>query len=64
VRVTGTNLDVRAIFSTRRGCSPGRRIEDEWLTQFFAADPDWRLRFEHLALFSEGSVIKLEQIED
>lgn len=61
VRVNADELHVRHITSSLIGCSANREKQDEWLSEFFAADPRWRLSETTLTLTSRGIDVKLEQ---
>jgi heat shock protein HslJ len=61
VRATADELHIRHITSTLIGCSANRERQDEWLSEFFASDPRWRLRHNTLTLTSGETDIQLQQ---
>jgi len=63
-RFTATKMEVDQVGSTLVGCEPEIEEEDEWLSHFMDADPEWRLEGEHLQLISDSATIELKGFED
>jgi heat shock protein HslJ len=59
VQVQGDRLDLGDISATGMGCDARRTEQDEWLFEFFAADPAWLLRGRHLSLWVGTTRIEL-----
>jgi heat shock protein HslJ len=59
VRFTATKMEVHGIGGTLIGCAPEIQEEDEWLTEFMQAEPEWRLDGERLRLISDRATIEL-----
>ncbi len=54
-------LAVGTIVSTGMGCAPEQEAQDDWLTDFFRADPAWRLAGDRLVLEAGDTVIELRE---
>jgi hypothetical protein len=57
-------MEVDQVGGTLVGCEPEIEEEDEWVSHFMEADPEWRLEGEHLHLISDGAMITLRGFED
>jgi len=57
----GGRIQVSRVAGTQIGCGGRVEREDEWLTQFLEADPEWRLEDDRLVLDGKSGVIELVQ---
>jgi heat shock protein HslJ len=64
VRFTATKMEVDGGGSTLVGCMPEAEEEDEWLSEFMQADPEWRLDGQRLRLISQDTTLELRGFED
>jgi heat shock protein HslJ len=63
VQITEQTLEVGEIGGTLIGCMPKLEAQDEWLSDFFASNPEWRLTGNQLTLTSGDAVIELKTAE-
>lgn len=61
VTINADTLDVGEIGRTAIGCAAPLEQQDEWLRQFFEADPTWSRTVGELTLTSARTVIVLER---
>jgi heat shock protein HslJ len=64
LRIRGDELRVGVIAGTLIGCGAAQERQDEWLSDFFASDPAWRLRGSELTLNSDDVVVELRDRDD
>lgn len=64
VRFTATEMKVGEVGSTLVGCFGEQGEEDQWLSDFMQADPEWRLEGKRLRLTSDSGTIELKGFED
>jgi heat shock protein HslJ len=60
VRVTDARLRIGEVATTLIRCPRDLADQDAWLTEFFEADPLWRLTGGRLVLTTGSTVIELE----
>lgn len=61
VQITATTMEVSEVGSTLMGCEPAIQEEDEWLSDFMQADPEWQLHGERLQLRADDATIRAER---
>lgn len=59
--ITDTHVRTVEIGGTDMDCDPARQRQDDWLNDFFAAGPAWRLDDEDLALRVGDTVIEFRE---
>jgi len=64
VHFTPTEIKVERVAGTLIGCLGGREREDQWLSQFMEAGPEWHLVGTKLTLASGSAKIELKGFRD
>lgn len=62
VRIEADRLRIRPGGGTDVGCEERRHRQDEWVSEFFQADPFWELEGDRLTLTSQDVVMEFEPI--
>jgi heat shock protein HslJ len=62
LEITDDRLIVGEIMGTEVGCAPELHEQDEWLIEFFAGDPRWRLDEALLTLTSGETVLEFREV--
>lgn len=60
VHPSGDRLVTDAIITTDMGCDGLRQEQDDWLSEFFAADPMFEFSGDELTLTSDDAVLQLQ----
>lgn len=63
-RITATRIEIDGeVSGTLIGCDERRQAEDEWLSEFIAAGPEWSFEDGRLTLSGEGATLELRESE-